>query len=124
MDFDAVVERNGRVLIFETKADGVEICRGQQITLTRMWEKGATIFVISGKTPKTITGLQTYWDGSYAEGRMVGDRFPTVCQWDDVLFQVRRWYCRADGVDAPTREEWDRQLWLWDHDRHSPPDKK
>jgi hypothetical protein len=117
MDLDAVIERNGHILCFETKIDGKEIDRGQRITLTAFWKKGCTIFVVRGKTPETITGMSIYWEGRYSAGSEVGAIPCTDCSWDDVLFQTRRWYCRSSEIAVPTRDEWDRELWVWDYDR-------
>jgi hypothetical protein len=40
MDFDAVVERNGCFLVFETKTPGVEIPLGQRLTLEMFVRQG------------------------------------------------------------------------------------
>lgn len=63
MDFDAVVEIGGRFLIFETKADGVELPQGQRIALeaiARLPE--VVVLVVQGKTPETISGWEA-WHG-------------------------------------------------------------
>lgn len=119
MDFDAVIERHGHVLIFETKTDGKDIEQGQRITLTDQWRKGATIFVVRGKTAETITGIACYWEGAHRNGQNVGDLPLKNCKWDDVLYQTRRWFCRASvpPLPSPSREEWDIELWRWDYDR-------
>lgn len=117
MDFDCVIERKGKVLIFETKAAGKEIETGQVITLTDQWKKGASILVLAGKTRETVTGFAAYWHWKYEAGVEVGKYPIRPAKWDDVLFLTRHWFCKADGLPLPTREQWDRELWLWDFDR-------
>jgi len=117
MDFDAVVERRGHILIFETKAPGTDVSVGQRITLTTEWKRGASIIHLEGKTPETIVRSAIYWEGSYQAGAEFGELALKDCDWTDVLFQVRRWFCRASDIEMPSREEWDRQLWLWDYEK-------
>lgn len=121
MDFDAVIERNGHVLIFETKSPGVVPQTGQKITLTNEWKRGSTIFHVEGKTAETICKLAVYWEGGCVDGKKFGDMPLLDANWTDVLFQTRRWFCRANGNPPPSREEWDHELWLWDHDRTKGP---
>ncbi|MAH51417.1 hypothetical protein CMI37_36715 [Candidatus Pacearchaeota archaeon] len=56
MDIDGVVERHGRILVFETKDVGVEVKKGQLITLTSLYKMGDfTVMFIWGKTePETV----------------------------------------------------------------------
>lgn len=110
MDFDGVVERYGHVLIFETKNEGKEIDPGQRITLTDQWKKGATIFVVSGKTPEKITGIAQYWEKKYQQGVSVGDLPLKECESNDVVYFTRRWFCKASGLSIPTREQWDAEI--------------
>lgn len=117
MDFDAVIERNGKVLIFETKADGKAIEIGQAITLTDQWKKGASILCLAGKTRETVMGYAAYWHWKYVAGVKVGEYPIKPAKWDDVLFVTRSWFCKANGLPLPTRAEWDRELWLWDFER-------
>lgn len=50
MDIDAIVERNGQFLIFETKDEGVQIPRGQMITLERLHQiRCVSLFLVWGK---------------------------------------------------------------------------
>lgn len=117
MDFDAVVERKGHKLVFETKAPGTPLQVGQVITLTNEWKSGATIFHVEGKTPDSICGLAVYAEGAHGDGKKFGDIPLNKCHWSDVLFRARRWFCWASGTAIPEREEWDRQLWQWDYER-------
>lgn len=117
MDYDAVVERNGHRLIMETKESGKSIPIGQQITLTNEWRLGATILHIEGKSPSTISGYACYMEGWYAQGLKVGCKDIKQCNWTDLLYLVRCWFCAANDLATPTREEWDRELWLWDYER-------
>ena len=122
MDFDAVVERRGHFLIFETKGGMFPIKKGQSITLTQQWRSGATILHISGKRPADVNGYAIYREGAYREEnskplQMVGDNDLNPGDAFDVVFHVRRWFCWASGWPVPTRETWDNELWQWDHDR-------
>ena len=117
MDFDAVIERKGKILIFETKIPGKNIELGQALTLTDQWRKGATIFVLSGKTPQTIDGMATYASSQFTESLKIGDFPLKPSDFTEVLFQTRRWFCWANGWDQPSREIWERELWWWDYDR-------
>jgi len=119
MDLDGIIERNGHFLCFETKKEGQHIGKGQSITLTALWKIGFSIFVIAGKTPKTISGMATYWEGAFTNGVKVGSIQHCKCNSFDVLYQTRRWLCRANGLEAPTRCKWDSQLWTWDYEREA-----
>jgi len=53
MDIDALVERRGHFVIFETKKTGVEIPQGQKIALGKLIELGRghiTLIVVFGKS--------------------------------------------------------------------------
>jgi hypothetical protein len=115
MDFDSVVERNGRILIFETKDPGKAIPKGQAITLGAAWIMGATIFHVCGKRPQEISGMAVYAATEPDKTDMIGIRPLTPCDATDVIYRVRRWMCWANGEAAPSRETWDNQIWLWDH---------
>ena len=117
MDFDAVLERRGHFLIYETKIKGKGVPKGQSITLTEQWKKGATIFQLEGKSAKEITGIACYWEGKYSNPTMIGDLEIKPCNAYDVVFMSRSWFCWASGWPCPTREEWDNELWLWDHEK-------
>ena len=112
MDLDATIERGGHFLGFETKEPGTPIPQGQAITLTKMWASGWTIMHIDGKTPETIQGLCIYWEGGYdlSSDEMVGSRPVAKCGANFVVFQARRWFCRASGWPVPTWEEWTREF--------------
>lgn len=122
MDFDAVIERYGNLLIFETKAAGKSIELGQSITLTCAWKQGATVIHLEGKRPSEIEGFALYTPSEYMEemGRpkeMIGSREMRKGDAFDVLFLTRKWFCFASNKKQPTREEWDKELWLWDYER-------
>ena len=117
MDFDAVIERRGHVLIFETKVPGKSVDLGQQITLTDQWRKGATVMQLVGKSPDQISGYAIYREGEYTEGAKFGTKPIENCDAYDVVFYCRRWFCWASGLPVPTRDEWDHELWVWDYER-------
>jgi hypothetical protein len=116
MDIDCCIERKGSVLLFETKTPGKDIETGQRITLQTLWGKGATIIHLEGKTPETIAGYAIYsgWEDPSVD---IGSRVIKPADAFDLVYVVRCWYCRAEGVTRPSRAEWDRQLWQWDYDR-------
>ena len=66
MDIDAVVERRGFILIFETKAPGVLVPKGQEITLEsfiRIGKGRICVLVLYGKTEKEISEMEKwFWD--------------------------------------------------------------
>jgi len=115
-DIDAAIERNGNFLLFETKAKGQPIPIGQCRALTQYWRCGATIFHLEGKSPPTISGISIYEGGQYVQGASIGSLPIRGCDWQYVLWAARRWFCRASSLAPPSREEWDRQLWLMDYD--------
>lgn len=113
MDIDATVERKGHLLFCETKGYGQAIPVGQSRTYTALWNKpGVSILHIIGKTPETINGYVFYDEREKppitAYNEVGSAAYPvTPATYLDVLFLVRCWYRRADGLDEPTREEWD-----------------
>lgn len=64
MGLDAVVERRGKFLVFETKNKGVPIPLGQKITLEALVMKGDfTVIILRDKDHKNITGWEVWWLG-------------------------------------------------------------
>lgn len=64
MDLDAVIERGGKFLVFETKKGETEIPRGQIITLERLVETGPfTVIILRAKTASEITGWDCWYQG-------------------------------------------------------------
>ena len=116
MDFDAVVERRGKFLIFETKKPGKSTPLGQQITLTQAWNLPATVMQISGKTPEEIDGMAIYSETENPKVGNVGDKKMTPCDAFDVVFRVRQWFCWASGLEIPSKIEWENELWKWDYE--------
>ncbi len=118
MDIDAVVERNGHVLKFETKGEGTSISLGQAITLTNEWRMGSSILHLEGKSPIAISAMALYREGEHDGTEKVGDRRLEPCDAFDVIYTVRRWFCWASGWKIPSREEWDTEIWIWDYERN------
>jgi len=97
MDFDAVVERNGHFLIFETKPENTEIPLGQKLTLERIIQtnmrlsRGSfTVFLLYGKD--TVYHKFDIW---YPNGRKVTiplDDNPR----DTIKERVRGWFEYAE----------------------------
>lgn len=116
MDYDACVESKGHRLIFETKDTGGVIPLGQLITLTNEWKIGATILLLNGKNPKSINGYSIYREGSYDPSIKIGDKKLKPCNYLDIAYIVKRWFCWSEGIDKPTRNEFENMLWVKDYD--------
>ena len=70
MDFDGVVERYGRFLMFETKTPGAPIPLGQQIVLRSLLRDRRWTVVYCAKRPEDIRGwwVGTHKDRTYHSG--------------------------------------------------------
>lgn len=96
-DIDAVVERCGNFLCFETKAPGVEIPMGQAMALERLIKLGrGAIFliVLFGKTAPTIESMEIWYWKRGACIKTARKR----CDSDYVLKRVRSWFEYASKV--------------------------
>lgn len=57
-DVDGMVERNGKFLVFETKAIGAHIPQGQKITLRSLVKTGAfTVIIVWGNTNQPVKAM-------------------------------------------------------------------
>lgn len=89
-DIDGVVERHGKILLFETKAPGIEIKKGQEILLEALLKIGRGsiyLMVIYGKTADTIIGME--------EWRLISgtiNKAKISCDSTHVLKRVRAWF--------------------------------
>ena len=95
MDLDGIVERKGRFLVFETKNPGVEIPKGQEITLRALARTELfTVFLIQGKRPGEFTSLEI-WDGpgNKTYGPMSADE-------DTIIYNTAAWFRWADNRGA------------------------
>ncbi len=89
MDFDGVVERNRRFLVFETKEGNKPIPDGQRLTLERAVETGPwTVIVLRAKRPEDVSGWECWYSGrsgrvkkKYEEGDA-----------DALVKYARRWF--------------------------------
>jgi hypothetical protein len=89
MDFDAVIERNGQFLVFETKDPGKEIPEGQERTLRAAHALGQfTIMFIFGKDAPQFG--QIWW----AKSKRV-DEFEGL---DGAKALVLQWWKWADSI--------------------------
>ena len=79
-DIDALVERRGRYLAFETKAPGVPIPEGQWRLLDD-WNRyrGVTVFIIWGKTAPEICEMAV-WHPYFKGGAVAREPFPADAQ--------------------------------------------
>ncbi len=95
MDIDAIVERHGRILIFETKTPGFTIPLGQEITLKTLLRLGKGcihLMVLYGKTKGEIVKMEEW---CYAKGQIKTKE--TDCDADHVLQRVTAWFNWANS---------------------------
>ena len=104
MDIDAVVERKGKFLIFETKEPGKEISTGQRITLERLVLLGRgriVVFVVYGKTPQQIASMEVWKYFQTEGGDQGGCRITQYAPCDAayVLEHTTNWFhwCNKDA---------------------------
>lgn len=90
MDFDGVVERRGNFLVFETKAPGALMSKGQRLTLLALIRDRRFTVVYTAKTPETITGWEV-WTRQGTQ-QIIGD-----C--DDLKAWCVDWYQRVNAAD-------------------------
>ena len=91
MDFDGVVERNKHYLVFETKDQGKELPKGQEITLSNLNEaKSFTVVLLWPKAPPFDTMEIRYHSGPVV----------TVKGHDDIVKKIAAWFSWADGRSA------------------------
>lgn len=95
MDIDAVIERRGKILIFETKSPGKVIPLGQAITLKALLGIGQGaihVMIIYGKTAETIVSMEEWrWGNKIVEVRK------ELCGSSHVLSRVTEWFRWANG---------------------------
>jgi hypothetical protein len=105
MDFDGVVERNGHLLVFETKDVGKDVPQGQLITLEALWRRsGVTVFLIHGKArPEDAT----VWQPRLAHDRRPRSQYHIGL--DAITEAVRFWYAKADHESLRHRVDFDGQ---------------
>ena len=93
-DIDAVVERKGFFLVFETKSPGVEVPIGQMITLRRLYEIGCfSICIIHGKTEPVSF---EFWLCKEMGGGVFSEKRGKI---KEKLYQyVKRWFEVANSL--------------------------
>jgi hypothetical protein len=95
MDIDALVERRGKFLIFETKTPDRKTPQGQLIALEQLLKLGRGnihLFFVWGKTAETIVAMEEW---SYRNGTIVkSDRID--CDGAHVLKRVSAWFKYAN----------------------------
>jgi hypothetical protein len=98
MDFDAVVERRGHFLCFETKEGFKPIPRGQELTLQSAVLAGNwTIIVLRAKRAADIEDWDVWYRGR-AGGRL--EKRHIEGNSDDLVEFVRRWFLKASEKAA------------------------
>jgi len=117
MDLDAVIERHGQFLVFETKRfPDTPIPEGQRITLNALLKTGRfTVFVLRGKTADTISSLLVCYPGStMGTGK---HKQPADARY--VIERTRAWFKWASAKPPPSPEEWEDDAWLQSYERAS-----
>lgn len=97
MDFDGVVERKGNFIVFETKGAGVQIPRGQLMTLEAAYRLGVfTVLLIEGKAAPEAA--QAWCQPGFKNGK----RMERHAQTDSVRLGrfVGDWYDFANSNPA------------------------
>ena len=113
MDIDGIVERNGKILMFETRKDDKPLFIGtdreKKDGQSRMYRtlldfrKGYyTLFYMVGKTPKTMRKLVMYY---YIKGKLMVKEI-NPCNYIDIAYWVYRWFCKADNKKSIPQEKW------------------
>ena len=100
MDFDGVIERNGRFLVLETKSsENVSIPIGQRRSLKAACKTGFfSVMVIYGKSQESITAYSV-WHKDREDNRKGN------C--NDVYTAAAKWYEWVNLLEKPTYEdEW------------------
>ena len=92
MDFDAVIERNGRFLVFETKYPGVNLPEGQRRALTALVrDERFTVIVVKAKIPDDITH---WWVWTHRSADRVEGNSEALRDW------CAQWYHRVNHTDS------------------------
>jgi len=101
MDIDGTVERKGKILLYETKDPDKQIPLGQTITLNTFLEIGLgkiNVFVLYGKTPSEIVGMEEWFWGKNSKGIYTINHSPIVeCNADYVLERTSQWFKWANS---------------------------
>ena len=108
MDFDGVVERRGKFLLFETKDIGIPIPTGQRITLNALLKTGLwTVAHLEGKSHLDTRAVTFYTSNMEIQEGNHPKRI-TPCTPQYVLAKTRQWFKWACGGSLPTENEfWD-----------------
>ncbi|GAI68127.1 unnamed protein product, partial [marine sediment metagenome] len=98
MDIDGLVERYGRILIFETKQPDKDVPSGQVRaleTLLRLGRGFVCIMVLYGKSATTITGMEEW---HYIKGRKgrISKSARKTCDSLYVKERVNAWFSWAN----------------------------
>lgn len=95
MDFDAVVERNGRFLVIETKhSEEVVVPYGQKRSLRALVKTGFfSVMILYGKTPQTITSY-IVWHGDC-------EKVVNHANAEMVYEQCANWYRYVNRLPLP-----------------------
>lgn len=99
-DLDGAVERNGHILIIETKYPNTPVPRGQAIMFRALAEKpGVTVMIVWGKKNEPER-LQYVGDSHIYEVDLV-----------DMMAHVHDWFMKANEAGPPVVS--DEQGWRW-----------
>lgn len=103
MDLDAVIERNGHFLCFETKGAGVPVPKGQQITLNSLLASGAwTVIVLEGKSAETLSAC------TFCPPRrsLLSGLYISPVHSNYVVAKTRAWLRWVNNGHLPADEQW------------------
>jgi len=96
MDWDAVIERRGSFLVFETKQPGASIPDGQRYALEAAVRTGNfTIIILFAKTALDICGWEVWF---LINDRVVKKQLRGNSK--ELTSFVRRWFLKASGEIA------------------------
>lgn len=100
MDIDGLVERNGNIIIFESKSPNTDIPRGQALALERLLIAGRGkifLLIIYGDSKDNIIGCEK-WRYSLKNSRVYKEII-THCDSNYVFLVVRNWFQWANYGD-------------------------
>ena len=106
MDLDAVVERNGRFLVFETKSPGKCVPVGQRITLDALLKtRKFTVFLLVGKSDKELHSMTVVTpDYTMDTGLLIKPVSPTY-----IIAKTRAWLRWANGGELKDDDQFFRE---------------
>lgn len=81
MDLDAVLERNGHVLVLEMKPGNAPMPLGQRLTLKNFVRMGVDVWVIWGEGPVEVGEMDRYGNVKFIEKMTLAKLKRKVTGW-------------------------------------------